>query len=96
MIAEIKLRAERRAGELIGEMPKQRPGEYQRSHDVTVAPSLADIGITKMQSSRFQAVASLRSTVHRIYFAAGVGAQAHATNSHRHPSLQQQMKGEIK
>ena len=57
--AEIKLRAERRAGEMLGEMEKQGPGEYQRSHDVTVAPSLAEIGISKMQSSRWQEEASV-------------------------------------
>jgi N6-adenosine-specific RNA methylase IME4 len=60
MIAEIKLRAERRAGELIGEMPKAKgaaePEWKTRSHDVT---TLSDLGISKMQSSRFQAVASL-------------------------------------
>lgn len=49
--AEIRLRAERRIGSLLKEQEKQRPGEYQRSHDVTVAPSLADQGITKMQAT---------------------------------------------
>ena len=51
---EIQLRAERKAGEFLRDMPKQKPGEYQRSHDVTVAPSLDDIGISKMQSHRWQ------------------------------------------
>jgi hypothetical protein len=31
--AELKLRAERRLGELLAETPKQGPGEYQRDHD---------------------------------------------------------------
>ncbi len=50
-------RAERRLGEMLAAMEKQGPGEYKRSHDVTVCPSLADLGITKMQSSRWQAIA---------------------------------------
>lgn len=56
--AEIKLRAERRAGEMLGEMEKHkggRPSENQ-SHDAT---SLSNLGITKSQSSRWQQVASL-------------------------------------
>jgi hypothetical protein len=57
--AELKLRAERRMGELIREMPKQRPGEYQRSHDATVAPRLREIGIDKSESSRTQAIAAV-------------------------------------
>lgn len=53
--AEIKLRAERKAGALLAEMEMQGPGEYQRSHDATVGPpSLSDIGINKTQSSRWQ------------------------------------------
>jgi len=56
---EIKLRAERRAGELLKETPKQKPGEYKRSHAVTVTPTLAEIGITKNQSSKWQKIASI-------------------------------------
>lgn len=66
--AEIKLRAERRAGELLKETVK--PGgngsnQYeQKSRNVTIAtPTLAEIGITKMQSSRFQAVANIPEVV---------------------------------
>ena len=46
------LEAERKAGEMLAAMEKQKPGEYQRSHDDTVAPSLTDLGISKMQSHR--------------------------------------------
>jgi len=41
-VAEIKIRAERRAGEILKETNRQKPGEYQRSHDATVAPNLSD------------------------------------------------------
>ena len=39
---EIKLRAERRAGELRAQMPNQGRGEYQRLQRETVAPSYAE------------------------------------------------------
>lgn len=52
--AEIKVRAERRAGELLAEMPKHNGDP--RSHDVT---RLQDMGIEKMQSSRWQRIASI-------------------------------------
>lgn len=57
--AELKIRAERRAGELLGEMELQKPGEYKRSHRASVCPSLGDMGITHSQSSRWQKIASL-------------------------------------
>ena len=60
-IAEIKIRAERRAGEMLKETERQKPGEHwqkKRSHDVTVTPKLSDIGINKSQSSRWQGIAS--------------------------------------
>ena len=56
---EIKLRAERRMGELLGASPRQKPGQYQRSHDATVAPTLTELGVSKTQSSRWQALARL-------------------------------------
>jgi phage N-6-adenine-methyltransferase len=52
--AEIKLRAERKAGNMLAAMEKQKPGEYKRSQDATVCPSLEDLGIRKDQSSRWQ------------------------------------------
>lgn len=57
--AEVKLRAERRAGELLAGMEKNRGGGDHRSHDVTSAPTLADIGIQKMQAHRWQTIAAL-------------------------------------
>lgn len=67
MCAEIKLRAERKAGRLLAEMPKQRPGEYQRSQHETVAPSLSDIGVSKNQSHRWQQTASVPDDVFEDY-----------------------------
>jgi hypothetical protein len=63
---EIRLRAERRCGQLLAEMEKARgargnPGgqgaTIVRSHDATTQ-SLADLGITKTQSSRWQKLAA--------------------------------------
>src|SRR5262249_31529313 len=62
---EIRIRAERRCGELLREMEKakgsQGSGSNQhevRSHDAT-APTLSDLGITKSQSSRWQKLAAI-------------------------------------
>lgn len=66
LAAEIKIRAERRAGELLREMPKHpagRPTE-NRLHDATdFPPTLESIGIEKTQSHRWQAVASIPDDV---------------------------------
>ncbi len=54
--------AERRMGELLAETERQSPGEHwekKRSPDVTVTPSLADLGITKRESSQAQVLAAL-------------------------------------
>jgi SAM-dependent methyltransferase len=68
---ELKLRAERRLGELLAEMPKHPPGP-DRSHDVTDLPAtLFDLGITKMQSHRWQRVAGLPEDVFEAEIAAG-------------------------
>jgi len=54
-VSEIKVRAERKAGELTREMPKAKPSgsnqHKERSHDATDPPTLADVGISKDQSS---------------------------------------------
>lgn len=85
MIAEIKLRAERRAGELLAEMPKAKPSgsnQYEdRSHDVTDPPTLDDLGITKMQSSRFQAVASIPDALFEAHIAETKAEGAELTSS---------------
>ena len=59
--AEIKIRAERRAGELLGEQEKN-PGVRMRGPNIVLGPetpTLADLGITYMQSHRWQAEASV-------------------------------------
>lgn len=64
---EIKVRAERKAGALLAEMPKNQgakfngrsaDGSFRQSHDDS-AETLADVGVTPMQSSRWQSLASM-------------------------------------
>src|SRR5262249_45482569 len=62
--AETKIRAERRMGGALAGVGKAEGGGDQRSdhrsHDATAGrPTLADLGITKTQSSRWQAMASV-------------------------------------
>jgi N6-adenosine-specific RNA methylase IME4 len=61
---EIRMRAERRAGELLIEMEDHgaRRAHSQRSRGATSAslpPKLSDLGVTKTQSSRWQKLAAL-------------------------------------
>ena len=59
MAAEIKIRAERRAGELLAEMEKAK-GQLRRGETMTPresTPTLADLNITKKQSSQWQVMA---------------------------------------
>lgn len=60
--AEIKLRAERRAGQILLEMDKHeggRPSENPSSASRGFAPKLADLGVTHDQSSRWQQMAAM-------------------------------------
>ena len=62
---EIRLRAERRVGQLLADMPGARgnPGgrgaKIERSQDATTQPTLSDLDINKTQSSRWQKLAGL-------------------------------------
>jgi len=57
---EIKVRAERRAGQMLAEMPKNegKLNNSSRSYDTTTT-KLSDIGISKDQSSRWQKLAAV-------------------------------------
>lgn len=62
-IAEIKLRAERRAGELLTDMPRANAEDNlmrgPKLHDATSGPTLSGLGISRVQSHRWQAEASV-------------------------------------
>jgi N6-adenosine-specific RNA methylase IME4 len=75
--AEIKLRAERRAGELLAAMPK---GNGDPSlHDVSRVPRLADIGIKHIDSHRWQRIASLDERTFEDYIEDSLGSGAELT-----------------
>ena len=63
--AEIRVRAERRCGELLAEMPKATPsgnnqhGKVEVSEDSTHPKTLSDLGITRDQSSQWQKLAAV-------------------------------------
>lgn len=62
--AEIKLRAERRAGEMLSETEKNPGGQVEHesylSHDGTGRiPKLSELGITRNQSSRWQKISEI-------------------------------------
>jgi hypothetical protein len=61
---EIRMRAERRAGELLREMAargeRHRGGGDQKKGSQDDTPKLADLGVTKSQSSRWQKLADLQ------------------------------------
>jgi hypothetical protein len=66
---EIRVRAERRAGQLLAEMPKAKgarePGTKRgatRSNDTTASETLEKLGITKDQSSKWQKFAKMPET----------------------------------
>lgn len=57
---EIRIRAERRCGELLKETEKAKPEiAVQRSRGTTDARTLSDLGISKDQSSRWQKLADI-------------------------------------
>jgi hypothetical protein len=62
---EIRMRAERRAGEILIEMGQRKEREAKggdrksKSHAATLIPKLSHFGINKTQSSRWQRLAAL-------------------------------------
>jgi hypothetical protein len=67
---EIRLMAERRLGELLKDMDKQHGARGRRAelHDVT-PPVLEDLGISKIQSHRWQQEAALPEDAFQTYVA---------------------------
>jgi hypothetical protein len=59
--AEIRLRAERKAGQLLAKMPKAKPGRKTgyRSTEMTDIPKLEELGVSKNQSSQWQKLGAL-------------------------------------
>jgi tRNA1(Val) A37 N6-methylase TrmN6 len=66
-IAEIKVRAERKAGALLAEMPLHGGDRKSSSHDENL--KLADVGISQNESHRWQQEASLPEAAFEAYVA---------------------------
>src|SRR6266567_2390642 len=78
--AEVKLRAERRLGELIATLPKQDGGDAAQArsqHATELPPRLDELGISKSQSSRCQTIAAVPEPVFEQYVT-GVREQGRA------------------
>lgn len=56
MALEIKLRAERKAGQFLKEQPRQEKGRPKKSNN---SLHLSDLGVTRMESSRWQKMADV-------------------------------------
>ncbi len=73
--AESKLRAERRAGEILADM-KPKPGKPKSLHNGRISKSrLNDLGVKEKQSHRWQAVAGVsekNKLLHSTYSHCGV------------------------
>lgn len=88
-IAEIKIRAERRAGEILQETEKAKGSDYAGRLDLdgnrvlpsNPPPTLEEIGITKIQSSRWQATASLPEDVFEKHIVETKGGGKELTSS---------------
>ena len=59
--AEIKIRAERKAGEMLAETELDKGGRPSENHlhDVSGLPKLKELGIAEIQSHRWQKIASI-------------------------------------
>lgn len=101
--AEIKLRAERRAGEILREQEKNNQREKRggdrksKSHDATLIspPKLSDLGVTKSQSSRWQESADVPEDVFEKHIAE-VKDRKHELTSTGVNKLAKKLKKEIK
>lgn len=100
-IAEIKLRAERRAGELLAEMEKAKgnagtmagrdsSGGFILKPPEGDAPTLADLGISKSQSHRWQIEASLPEEIFEQYVAETKSDQEELTSAGLYRLAQQE------
>jgi N6-adenosine-specific RNA methylase IME4 len=56
---DIRLRAERKAGQMLREMDEKRERRRSEEPGNTALPALSDLGVTKMQSSRWQKLGAL-------------------------------------
>jgi hypothetical protein len=92
---EIRLRAERRAGELLKEMGTNKARHSGRGHTTRVGsravtprpePTLRDLGMTKSESSRWQKLASIPKNQFEVKVAGWRGAPRAGRTNCRSPA----------
>ena len=91
-------RAERRAGELLAEMEKAKASgsnqHQERLPPATAPPKLADLGISKTQSSRWQKRAEIPEGEFEKQVAAVKRKAVASIDSARNPDFKQQLRAE--
>ena len=68
---EIKTRAERLAGQMLAGLEKSRGAAQTRSHAGTALPKLSEIGVSKNESSRWQALGGVPEQTFEVEIKAG-------------------------
>ncbi len=93
--AEIKIRAERRAGQILSETERSEGGRPSQnlSHDATgFAATLPELGINRNQSSRWQTIASLSLDAFEQHIEATKAAEKELTSASMLRVAQEQAK----
>ncbi len=82
LCAEIKIRAERRAGEILADMDKHKGGRPKNhSHDESGFPRLRDLGIDSNKSSRWQRISEIPEDTFEDYIQTAKLKEAELTSS---------------
>jgi len=80
--AELKLRAERRLGELLVDMPRNRGGNPNLLHDETGSPpSYRELGIDRVEAHRWQTIATVPIDTFEQHIAAAKAAKRELTTA---------------
>jgi len=81
--AELRLRAERRLGQLLATMPRRKRGQYPRqtSPAATFAPSLDELGFTRSQASRWQSISRIPTDTFEAEIAKAISADEDLTTA---------------
>lgn len=82
--AAIKLRAERKAGEMLAGMERARPADNlnvgPKSRELTTGPTLADLGVSRNQSSQWQKIAAMPEDVFEDYISGTIASRRELTS----------------
>ena len=79
--AEIKVRAERRMGELLGEMEKNKGAATSSQNEIALPKKLSDLGIDHNQSHRYQRIASIPEEAFEAHLNETVGNKRELTSA---------------